>query len=78
MVENVQNYIKSLNFGYRKELNKRKVKYYNAYAEFLTANRLQLTNKKGEVSQITAKDIIIAVGGRPSYPDVPGSYINFY
>lgn len=73
MVENVQNYIKSLNFGYRKELNKRKVKYYNAFAEFLTPNKVKITNKKGEVEEITGKDFIIAVGGRPLYPDIPGA-----
>lgn len=73
MVENVQNYIKSLNFGYRKELNKRKVKYLNAYAEFVAPHKLKLTNKKGEVSEVSAKDIIIAVGGRPAYPNVPGN-----
>lgn len=72
LVENVQNYIKSLNFGYRKELNKRKVKYLNAFAEFVTPHRLKLTNKKGEESEITAKNVIIAVGGRPAYPDIPG------
>lgn len=72
MVENIQNYIKSLNFGYRKELNKRKVKYYNAYAQFVTPHKVQIKNKKGEIEQITGRDFIIAVGGRPSYPDIPG------
>ncbi|KAK6644320.1 hypothetical protein RUM43_000587 [Polyplax serrata] len=73
MVENVQNYIKSLNFGYRKELNLRKVKYFNAYAEFVDPHRVKLTNKKGDVSELSAKEFIIAVGGRPAYPDVPGA-----
>ena len=27
---------------------------------------------KGEVEEVTADKIVIAVGGRPSYPDIPG------
>ena len=45
----------------------------NAYAEFVAPHKLKLTNKKGEVSEVSAKDIIIAVGGRPAYPNVPGN-----
>lgn len=32
-----------------------------------------MTDKKNNVLQITAKDFIIAVGGRPKYPDIPGA-----
>lgn len=74
MVENVQNYIKSLNFGYRKELNKKKVKYLNAFAEFVSPNRIKLTKKNGESEEVTAKSVIVAVGGRPLYPDIPGMF----
>jgi pyruvate/2-oxoglutarate dehydrogenase complex dihydrolipoamide dehydrogenase (E3) component len=34
---------------------------------------LQTTNKKGEKKEITADHFVIAVGGRPRYPDVPGA-----
>lgn len=34
---------------------------------------LQTTNKKGKQQQITAKEFLIAVGGRPRYPDIPGA-----
>ena len=33
----------------------------------------QVTDKKNNVQQITARDFIIAVGGRPKYPDIPGA-----
>lgn len=74
-MENVQNYIKSLNFGYRKEMNKKKVKYLNAYAELVTPNQIKLTKKNGDSEEVTAASVLIAVGGRPVYPDIPG---NFY
>ncbi|KAL0271435.1 UNVERIFIED_CONTAM: hypothetical protein PYX00_008532 [Menopon gallinae] len=73
MVENIQNYIKSLNFGYRKELNKRKVKYYNAFAEFLDSKTVKITHKNGKVEELKGRNFIIAVGGRPAYPDIPGA-----
>lgn len=74
MVENVQNYIKSLNFGYRKELVKRKVKYYNAFAEFLDSKTVKITHKNGKVEEIKGRNFIIAVGGRPAYPNIPGKF----
>lgn len=72
MVENVQNYIKSLNFGYRKEMNKRHVKYLNGFGEFINEHKIKVTMKNGKVEEITGNEFIIAVGGRPKYPDIPG------
>jgi thioredoxin reductase (NADPH) len=40
MVVSVQKHIKSLNWGYKTELIKLKVKYYNAYASFLDAHTI--------------------------------------
>ena len=34
---------------------------------------IQLTDKKGQVHKIQAKNIVLAVGGRPIYPDIPGA-----
>lgn len=33
----------------------------------------QTTDKKKKETQITAKNILIATGGRPRYPDIPGA-----
>jgi thioredoxin reductase (NADPH) len=33
----------------------------------------QLTDKKNKVQNVTARDFIISVGGRPTYPNVPGA-----
>jgi pyruvate/2-oxoglutarate dehydrogenase complex dihydrolipoamide dehydrogenase (E3) component len=51
---------------------KSKVKYVNAYASFIDAHTLQLDNGKGKIEKVTADKILIAVGGRPSYADIPG------
>jgi thioredoxin reductase (NADPH) len=32
-----------------------------------------VTDKKNKIQHITARDFIIAVGGRPNYPDIPGA-----
>ena len=71
MKDNVQSHIKSLNWAYKAELMKMKCKYYNYYATFIDAHTLLLDNGKKQ-EQVTADKIIIAVGGRPSYPGIPG------
>jgi thioredoxin/glutathione reductase (selenoprotein) len=48
------------------------VKYYNSYAKFVDPHTVELTNKKGEKELVTADKFVIAVGGRPSYPGIPG------
>ena len=72
MVGNVQSHIKGLNWGYKADLIKMKAKYYNSYATFVDAHTVSLDNGKGKVEQVTADKIVIAVGGRPSYPGIPG------
>lgn len=72
MVGNVQNHIKGLNWGYKADLIKLKVKYFNAYATFDDEHTISLDNGKGKIQKATADKIVIAVGGRPSYPGIPG------
>lgn len=72
MVKNVQMHIKGLNWGYKSDMMKLKVKYFNSYATFEDAHTIKLDNGKGKVEQVTADKIIIATGGRPSYPGIPG------
>merc|ERR1712227_653478 len=51
-----------------------KIKYFNLYAQFEDAHTIKLTNpiKGGDPKFVTADKIVIAVGGRPSYPNIPG------
>ena len=70
--EKIQNYIRSLNFGYRKKLNTEKIKYYNKLAKMVSKHEVELTGLDNKPEIIKAKYILIATGGRPSDPGIPG------
>lgn len=73
MVQEIQMYIKSLNFGYRVNLREKNVTYVNALARFIDSHTIQTVDKKGTVSTVTSDKFIIATGERPRYPvDVTG------
>ncbi|KAL3914913.1 MAG: hypothetical protein SGPRY_007451, partial [Prymnesium sp.] len=72
MVSAVQMHIKSLNFGYRSELMSNSVKYFNAFATFTDPNTVEAVDKKGKTTVITFDQAVLAMGGRPKYPEVPG------
>jgi thioredoxin reductase (NADPH) len=72
MIGNIQNHIHASNFGFKGELRSKNVKYYNKYATFKDEHTLILTDSKGKTEEVTADKILIAVGLRPLYPDVPG------
>lgn len=71
--DNVDGHIRSLNFGYGVDLRKKGVKYFNAYATFVDAHTCELKTKKGDVTRVTARRILLATGGRPTLPDIPGA-----
>lgn len=73
MVEAIQNHIGSLNWGYKVALRDKKVKYLNEYARFVDAHTIKGVNKKGKETEYTAQNFILAMGGRPKYPDIPGA-----
>ena len=72
MVTQVDNYIKSLNWGAKTDLRTKAVKYFNAFASFKDPHTLSLDNGKGKIEEVSAKYILIACGGRPTYGDYPG------
>ena len=74
MVKSVQDHIRSLNFGYTKELRDKRVNYENALGTFIDAHTVQLTQPgTGTASKnVTARRILIAVGGRPTTLSCPG------
>lgn len=74
LAETVQNYIKSLNWGYKMELGKKGVKNMKALAKFLGPNTIGWSHKRKGEQTLTAKHTVIAAGGRPWIPDdVPGA-----
>lgn len=64
--ENVQNYIRGLNFKYRVAFREKEVTYLNKLAKFVDKNTIEATDKKGRTSTISASRFLIAVGGRPA------------
>lgn len=72
MRENVNNYIRGLNFKYRVTLRENEVTYFNKLGRFVDAHTLEVTDKKGKVSTMTASRFLVAVGGRPTSLDCEG------
>ena len=74
LILKIQNHIKSLNWSYKVTLRDKRIKYFNALAVFEEDNHtVKLEHHKGKEETITAKDIIICVGGRPKYLNIPGA-----
>lgn len=73
MILNVHNHIRSINFGYKADMRKRGIKFYEKFATFVDAHTVKLTDVKGATELVTAKYFVVAVGGRPTYPDIPGA-----
>lgn len=51
----------------------RKVEYINGHGYFVDAHTLIAKLKNGTEKTLTTDKVLIAVGGRPHYPDVPGA-----
>ncbi|KAL0893540.1 hypothetical protein ABMA27_013732 [Loxostege sticticalis] len=73
LTESVQNHIKSVNWTTRVDLRDKKIEYINGLGEFKDPHTIVATMKNGSKKELTAKNIVIAVGGRPHYPDIPGA-----
>ncbi|KAK3699596.1 hypothetical protein QZH41_014309, partial [Actinostola sp. cb2023] len=74
LVTGVQNHIKSLNWGHRVQLHDKKVKYLPALGSFVDPHTIKAVGRTGQEEILTAENIVIAVGGRPRFPDnVPGA-----
>jgi len=68
LVAGRQTYIKRLNNIYEDKLNKTGIDYIAGVAKFKNKNSIEVN---GEI--ITADHIIIATGGQPVVPDIPGA-----
>ncbi|KAL0979214.1 hypothetical protein UPYG_G00182220 [Umbra pygmaea] len=74
MAEAVQNHVRSLNWGHRVQLQDKKVKYLNVKGSLVDEHTVKCLSKAGKEETLTAKNIVIATGGRPKYPThVPGA-----
>jgi glutathione reductase (NADPH) len=67
MITVVNKEVERLNGVYQRMLDKAGVDLFPAYAKFLDPHTLEIDDRK-----ITADKILIAVGGQPYKPDIPG------
>lgn len=54
-------------------MNCRKVEYINGLGYFKDKNTVVAVMKNKTEKVLTSKYVVIAVGGRPNYPDIPGA-----
>lgn len=67
-------YVKRLNGIYERNLTNDKVEYIHGRATFVDKHEVEVTLDDGSKTNVKAKKILIAVGGRPNLPaDIPGS-----
>lgn len=67
MVDNITNYVRSLNFKYNGSLIDQDIEYFNAKGSFVDEHTVHLKGPS-EDRRLTASHIVIAAGGRPSIP----------
>eukprot|EP01088_Endostelium_zonatum_P016881 TRINITY_DN4745_c0_g1_i1.p1 TRINITY_DN4745_c0_g1~~TRINITY_DN4745_c0_g1_i1.p1 ORF type:complete len:545 (-),score=122.51 TRINITY_DN4745_c0_g1_i1:356-1867(-) len=73
MMDGIQNYVKSLNWGYEDLLKDTGVTYYNMYAVFVDPHTIEADDGQGKKRTFTANRFVVAPGGRPHYGGFPGS-----
>jgi thioredoxin reductase (NADPH) len=62
-------YVKKTNWGYKSDLASKDIKYYNMLGKVAGAHKVDLTDSEGNVISVTAKYILVCVGGRPTFLD---------
>ncbi|WP_413285478.1 glutathione-disulfide reductase [Vibrio sp. MA40-2] len=68
LVENRQAYIGRIHQSYDNVLGKNKIEVIKGFAKFIDEKTVEVNGE-----QYTAEHILIAVGGRPSIPSIPGA-----
>lgn len=76
MVKFVNDHTIKLNGIYTRNLEKDGVDYINKLGKIIDPHTIQLTDSEGQVTETTAENIVISVGGRPIMPDLPGAKEN--
>lgn len=66
-------YVKRLNGIYENNLNKDEIKHFKGRAKFVANNEVEVALNEGGTQRIKAKHILIATGGRPNVPKIPGA-----
>ena len=71
LVQKVTSYIRKLNFSYKNGLRSSKVEYINAWASLAPGNahEVQYAMSDSDRRSVSAKYVLVATGGRPTYPE---------
>lgn len=64
--------MKRLNGIYENNLNKDEIEHLRGRAKFVEKNVVEVALNDGGVQRVKAKHILIATGGRPKLPNIPG------
>ncbi|GAA5802321.1 hypothetical protein EDC94DRAFT_25066 [Helicostylum pulchrum] len=73
MKEKRDAYVKRLNGIYERNLGNDKVDHIQGFASFVNENTVRIQTSESESIEVQAKKILIATGGHPLIPDIPGS-----
>ncbi|CAA2930707.1 Glutathione reductase [Arsenophonus endosymbiont of Bemisia tabaci Q2] len=68
LITNRQSYINRIHQSYELGLSTNKVKVINGVARFIDAHTIEVNS-----SRLTVDHILIAIGGRPTWPNIPGA-----
>ena len=70
--DRVQKYLAGLTKKFHAQLKALKVDFINAYGQFIGPHQIKATDSAGNVAYLTSRYFLLAAGGRPRYPNVPG------
>ncbi|PJG85075.1 glutathione-disulfide reductase [Conservatibacter flavescens] len=73
LVESRQAYIGRIHTSYGNVLGKNNVDVLNGFATFVDSKTVEVKYADGRTERVTADHILIATGGRPSRPNIPGA-----
>ena len=63
--------IKNINNEYFKEFKKLNIDYINGYGKYITPHKIEIIKNNKKII-VKCKKSVIAVGGKPKYPGIPG------
>lgn len=72
MVDARQTYIQNLHSAYFGGFNRNQVDYQTGYARFVDQHTVSIEHDDGQTNR-SARHIVIATGGHPRWPDIPGA-----
>jgi len=66
-------YVKRLNGIYERNLDRDQIEHLQGRAKFVAKDEVEVALEAGGTQRIKAKHILVATGGRPKLPDIPGA-----